>query len=303
MFGRLTRWRPAIVRHPAPDLTQQSLEHAGLAWLPDPGPWSFRADPFGLWRNGHLYVFVERFDYSNPRGRIEVLTYDPSLQLTRVEDALSEPWHLSYPFVFEADGATWMLPEGAASGELTLYICEKFPTVWIPTSSIPVRQGALDATPLHWRGRWWLFYAVRQKPPDRGHELHVAYSDQLGGEWKEHPRNPVRVGLADCRPAGTPLVTKMGIDLPVQDGRNTYGGAVQRLRISVLDDQRFEAQTHSWLSPPADVAPFEAGLHTLSSAGPVSLIDLKQMDGSLAARVYKSFPRVFQELLARRPIP
>jgi hypothetical protein len=288
MFGRLTRWRSAIVRQPARDLTQQSLGNADLVWLPDPGRWSFRADPFGLWRNGHLYVFVERFDYIDPRGRIEVLTYDRSLQLVCVEEALSEPWHLSYPFVFEADGATWMLPEAAESGRLTLYRCNKFPASWEPELAVPV-EGALDATPLHWKGRWWLFYAVRQKPPQRGHELHIAYCDRIGGAWTQHRLNPVRAGLEDCRPAGTPLANANSIDLPVQDARNSYGGAVQRLRITILDEHRFEAETHSWLSPPPNLAPFKDGLHTISSADSVSLIDLKQIDGSLAARLYKSF--------------
>ena len=284
MLGKLTRWRSAIVRHPAADLTQQSLASADLVWLPDPGRWSFRADPFGLWRNDRLYVFVERFDYSDRRGRIEVLTYDNSLRLLSIENALRKPWHLSYPFVFEADGATWMLPEGAESGELTLYRATEFPTSWVRELAIPARRGALDATPLHWNGRWWLFYAVRRDRPNRGYELHLALSDRISGPWKQYSERPLRAGVAECRPAGTPVLTHDGIDLPVQDSRKTYGGAVQRLRVSVLDEHRFEAQAQPWLSPPAKFAPFDDGLHTIASAGAVTLIDLKQIDGSLAAR-------------------
>lgn len=291
MFGKLTRWRSAIVRRPAADLTQLSLASAELVWLPDPGRWSFRADPFGLWRNDRLYVFVERFDYSDRRGRIEVLTYDDSLRLLSIEDALTEPWHLSYPFVFAADGATWMLPEASDSGELTLYRATEFPVKWKRELTIPVMRGAVDATPFYWSERWWLFYAVRQNRRDRGHELHIAHSERIDGPWTLHSQGPVRVGLADCRPAGTPILTDEGVDIPVQDARNTYGGAVQRLRISVLDEHRFEAQTQSWLSPLARFAPFNDGLHTIASAGQVSLIDVKKIDRSPSARLYKAVGR------------
>lgn len=288
MFGKLTRWRSAIVKQPAADLTQESLASADLVWLPDPGRWSFRADPFGMWRGDRLYVFVERFDFTDPRGRIEVLTYDHNLQLLSAADALREPWHLSYPFVFEAEGATWMLPEASESGELTLYRAVEFPIKWKRELTIPAIRGAVDATPFYWNERWWLFYAVRQDGPDRRHELHIAYAKRIDGSWTRHPMNPVRVGLADCRPAGTPILTAAGFDLPVQDARKTYGGAVQRLRIGTLDERRFEAQTQSWLSPMARFAPFNDGLHTLASAGQVSLIDVKQIDRSPSARWYKT---------------
>lgn len=76
------------------------------------------------------------------------------------------------------------------------------------------------------------------------------------------------------------------IDLPVQDARNGYGGALRRLRITVLDETRFEAEDYPWLGPTSAFAPFDEGLHTLSSAGDLSLIDVKRLYRPSLARLF-----------------
>lgn len=280
---------------PAGELTQESLASDRLVWLPTPRRFAFRADPFGLWSGGQLHVFVEAYDYSDRRGRIEVLTYSEKLELVSVSSALVEPWHLSYPFVFEADGERWMLPSNP-TGKLTLYRAASFPADWKPERTIPVTAGAVDPTPLFFDGKWWLFYCL----PRNGNELHVAFAERLQGPWHEHPLNPVRVDRAASRPAGTPLIAEGHIDLPVQDCRLRYGGAVRRLRISLLDEVRFEAADSDWLSPDPAFAPFTDGLHTLSAAGPVSLIDVRQIDRSIAARFEAAKFRVRRRLSRRQ---
>ena len=284
MSGSVSLWRSAIVPVPAGDLSQESLASDRLVWLPTPRRFAFRADPFGLWSGGQLHVFVEGYDYSDRRGRIEVLTYSEKLELVSETSALVEPWHLSYPFVFEADGERWMLPEAHQSGKLTLYRAASFPVGWRPELTIPVPAGAVDPTPLFFNGRWWLFYCVAQRQPHNANQLHVAFAERLQGPWHEHPLNPVRVDRTASRPAGTPLVAEGHVDLPVQDCRAGYGGAVRRLRIHLLDEERFEAADSAWLSPDPVFAPFTDGLHTLSAAGPVSLIDVRRIDRSIAAR-------------------
>jgi hypothetical protein len=266
-------------------VVQESLSEQELIWLPTPGRWGFRADPFGIWNAGRLYVFVERFDYPDPRGWIEVLTYSATLELLSIDPALREPWHLSYPYVFTAGGEHWMVPEARDSGRLTLYRAKAFPSEWAPELTIPVDSGAVDATPLFWNGKWWLFYSVRQRKPEKANQLHVAFADELAGPWRPHPLNPVLVGVSNGRPGGSPCVGETFIDLPVQDGTGGYGSALRRLRITALDEQRFAAEDQPWLRPPPGVAPFDDGLHTLSSAGEVSLIDFKRVDRSPIARL------------------
>jgi hypothetical protein len=112
--------------------------------------------------------------------------------------------------------------------------------------------------------------------------------------------NPVRVDLASTRPGGTPLIVEGQIELPVQDCRATYGGAIRRLRVTRLDEARFEADDESWLSPPDRLSPFLDGLHTLSAAGSVSLIDVKQIDDSWMGNVVRLRGVVSRHLRERR---
>ena len=274
-------WRPAIARAPIQDILVHGLEDVDLRWLPPMGRFQFLADPFGLWRDGQLYVFVETYDYRVRIGAIESLTFDQDLRPVDRKTVLAEPWHLSYPIVFEAEGETWMLPEAHRSGELILYRATEFPMTWERTHRIALDHAAVDATPFHHDGRWWLFYASADRKRDKTSALHVAFADRLGGPWTPHPLNPVRRDRAGARPGGTAIVLENSIVLPVQDCARTYGGSIRPLRIGTLTEDRFESELGDELRPPASATPFVEGLHTLSAAGSVTLIDMKRTELSL----------------------
>ena len=280
-------WQCAVVDRPIELLNQEELDVCNLVWLPSPASYAFRADPFGLWRNGHLCVFVESMDYRVRIGHIDVLEYDSSLQLCSAKTVLAEPWHLSYPFVFEAEGETWMLPEAYRSGTLTLYRALRFPDQWEPVCSIPLDGPAIDASVIRFEDRWWMFYSPYGNQQRRRSHLHLAWADQLVGPWHLHPLNPVRVDSASGRPGGTPFVRDGKIELPVQDCRVTYGGAIRRLRVSALDKKYFEATDSPWLHAPSRANPYVEGLHTVSAAGPLSLIDVKRTDNSWRANAVR----------------
>jgi hypothetical protein len=274
-------WRIGLVRAPMADLLEPgALAKHPVTWIPDPGPLRFLADPMGVWRDGRLYVFAEIYDYRDRVGAIEVLTFDADLKLLSREPALNEPWHLSYPFIIEEDGQTYMLPEAHKSGRLTLYRAEHFPTKWAPVQTIELDQVAIDATPVFHDGRWWLFYTPATTKADKVSALHVAWADKITGPWTPHPGNPVRFDPSSSRPGGTPIVVDGAIVLPMQDCRKTYGGAIRALRVTTLTPDRFEAQADEPITPPPSFGRLTDGLHTLSAAGPVTLIDAKRFEVS-----------------------
>ena len=273
-------WRIAIVKQPVEDIVARGIAPDAVIWLPQMPTFSFRADPFGLWRDDRLHVFAEAFDYRNRVGGIDALVYDRGLNLLECGAALRAPWHLSYPFVFEAEGETWMLPEAYKSGTLTLYRAKSFPFLWEAVCRIPLDTPAIDATPFFYGGRWWLFYAPSQPWQGRRSHLHIAWAARLAGPWQPHPGNPVRIDLGSARPGGTPSLEGGAIVLPVQDCRTTYGGSLRALVITRLDETGFEAMDRPLLTAPSWMAPFDAGCHTLAAAGPVTLIDVKRLDSS-----------------------
>ncbi len=275
-------WRPAIIEASiATILAAGSLAPWPMRWLPPMPSFQFLADPFALWRGGRLHVFVERYDYRVRVGTIEVLVYDADFMLVDRRLVLSEPWHLSYPFVFEADGDTWMLPEAHRSHGLTLYRAVRFPDRWEPAARIALDHVAVDASPLFHDGLWWLFYTSADREADKMTALHAAWAERLTGPWTPHPANPVRVDPASARPGGTPCLIDGIVTLPVQDCSRTYGGAIRPLRIDVLTPDRFHAEAGEAILPPPSAAPFIEGLHTLAAAGPVTLVDMKRTELSL----------------------
>jgi len=220
-------WRTGILEAPLATLIETSdWSRIPCHFLPDmPRAFQFRADPFGMWHDDKLHIFLEIYDYRDRIGAIEVFVYDRAYTLLRNEVVLREPWHLSYPQVIEAEGSYWMLPEAHRSGTQTLYRAERFPDRWVPEATIDLGgEIAVDAT-LHFQeGLWWLIYTpveAAKKAPSR---LHVAYARTLHGPWTRHHQNPVRIDPSSARAGGTPVKIDGRLMLPVQDCARTYGG-------------------------------------------------------------------------------
>lgn len=277
-------WRVGIVNSPMHTILERgSLEDMPVVWTPPMRRFCFRADPFGLWRDGKLHVFVEDYDYRVRVGSIDVFIYDAAFNLLEQRKALQTPWHLSYPYVFEAEGETWMLPEAHHSGHLTLYRSVRFPDQWEEAAVIPLGEDiAVDATPFFHDGLWWLFYTPAMRPPAPVGELHLAYAPTLLGPWTRHHANPVRLDSASTRPGGTPCVLNGKVVLPVQDCTYTYGGAIRPLTFDELTPERVRTHAGAPIRRPASYAPYAEGMHTLAAVGDVTLIDTKYTD--LSAR-------------------
>lgn len=274
-------WRIGLVDAPVEAIAAQGgFPGEAIRWLPEEPPFTFLADPFGLWREGRLHVFAEAYDYRTRHGVVDVLEIGPDLAPTVRRTVLREPWHLSYPQVFEAEGETWMAPEAHRSGALTLYRAARFPDVWEPTIRLTLDTPAIDATFFRHEELWWIAYAPSGSQSFKQGRLHLAWAERLQGPWRIHPQNPVRIDRASSRPAGAPFLCGGGLTLPVQDCTRTYGGGVRLLRIHALTPERFEAEPEGLIVPPPEAGAYRDGLHTLSGAGPVTLIDVKRIDRS-----------------------
>jgi len=294
-------WRCAIVPAPMEEvLARGSLAEWPLTWVPGSGNLRYHADPFGIWRDGQLHVFTEFFDYRDASGRIRVTVFDGALEVVEQAEVLRENWHLSYPFVFEANGETWMLPEAFQSGGLWLYRAIEFPHRWERARRIVLDEIPLDASPVHDGARWWLFYAPAFPEAHRLTHLCAAWADTIEGPWIRHPANPILAEANGARPGGTPIWRDGLLHLPVQDCRGTYGAALRVLRFDVLTPDRVLAVEAATIRAPATARPYLDGCHTLASAGDVTLIDVKKTRFSprgLAMRPLRDLRRSWQALV------
>jgi hypothetical protein len=278
-------WQVGVVPAPAEGLMESGALSAArntIAWLPQPGPWAYRADPFGLTRRGSTHVFVEAFDYHTKHAVIEHHELTPSGAWRGGDVVLVRPFHLSYPFIVEQGGDVFMVPESHQAGEVALYRALAFPQGWVRETVLLADAPAAEPSLIQYDGQWWMFFTVVGRGARDQRELHIAFATQLTGPWTLHPQNPVRIDKSGARPGGTPIIGADGsVILPVQDCSRTYGGAVRFLKFSELTQTRVSlAPLPATLTGDLVSGDHAEGLHTFSSCGPVTLIDVKRIDRS-----------------------
>src|ERR1700682_1267849 len=84
-------------------------------------PFRFFADPFPVIRDGKTCLFFEDFDHRAGKGRISAINFGRSGPIGKVFPVLEQPWHLSFPFIFENGDSLWMLPESSQNRTVSLY--------------------------------------------------------------------------------------------------------------------------------------------------------------------------------------
>jgi hypothetical protein len=297
--GRRVRgWLDVLTRHPdwnigiidAPIEQVAGLESPTVTWLPL-RTGHFAADPFGAERDGVLHIFFEDFDQRTARGVIGHVSVAGDGTVSEPEVVLDPGVHASYPFLLEHDGATFMLPETSAAGELVLYEAVAFPLRWRRATTLLPGVPAADASIVEYDGRWWMF-ATRA---DRGanQNLFVWHAQTPLGPWSPHALNPVKTDARSARPAGTPFVSAGRLHRPSQDNAHVYGGRVVVNRVDVLTPGDFAERPVGFVQPWPG-SPYQDGLHTLSAVGGRTLIDGNRrhlVTGALRFNVESKLPR------------
>lgn len=186
------------------------------------------ADPFMLRRDGRWHLFFEVINRKTQRGEIGYASSADGLEWRYERIVLREPFHISYPHVFEADEACYMIPETRRAHAVRLYRATSFPHEWRFVGELLV--GDYRDASIIWReGYWWLF-ALRGRC-----ELTLHRAERLQGPWVEHPRSPLAVGeLRRMRPGGRILDDRGRVLRFSQDGERGYGVAVRAFEVTAL---------------------------------------------------------------------
>nr|WP_255618260.1 formyl transferase [Aurantimonas sp. VKM B-3413] len=250
----------------------RAYPEGGWEFLPDDGT-RFYADPFPIELGGRTFLFIEDFAHRRQKGVISVVEFDRDGPMGTPQTVLEEPWHLSYPFVFEAEGEIWMIPESSAASRIDLYRATAFPGGWKRVTTLVAGVEASDATLIQHGDRWWMFATVRDgRKGAFSDALWIWHAPSFRGPWTQHHSNPVLVDIASARPAGR-IVERDGVWWrPVQDCSVRYGGALALARIEALDENVFQQQVETVLHPGRDGWPGRR-LHTLNRSGSFEFID------------------------------
>ncbi len=81
----------------------------------------FYADPFLAERGERSYLFFEELVFAKRKGVISCIQFDEQGFIGSPAVVLEAKHHLSYPFLLEWEGQTYMLPESHDSGRIELF--------------------------------------------------------------------------------------------------------------------------------------------------------------------------------------
>lgn len=102
------------------------------------------ADPLLFSWQGRDYLFVEEFDRKKSKGQIAVAEVVDLSKRMVFKSIIAEPYHMSFPMVFEWNGEIYMIPETSANHSINIYHADSFPYEWKLLSSIKTQQPLVD---------------------------------------------------------------------------------------------------------------------------------------------------------------
>jgi hypothetical protein len=210
------------------------------------------ADPFMLRVDRTWYLFFEVLNLQTGKGVIGLAISENGLKWTYEQIVLSEPFHLSYPYVFEWMNDYYMVPETFEAGSIRLYKASKFPTEWSFVGILKSGEHFADASLFRYHSKWWLF--TETNPEMRNDTLRLFHAPELIGPWIEHPDSPIIEGNPHiARPAGRVIVVDDKVIRYTQDCHPAYGTQVRGFEINELTTRTYREQkvdqTHLVLTP------------------------------------------------------
>lgn len=242
-------------------------------WVKPPNS-AFWADPFLLTLRDRTWLLFEELPYATNKGHISIVELDRNGKaIGTPQVALSEPWHLAYPFTYRHDGKLYMMPDASSSRELRLYQCEdeENPVKWNYCATLLQGPRIADATITQHAGRLWMFCTQGDDDSSMDDTLHIYWADQITGPWQPHKMNPVKIDARHSRPAGSMWCDSGQLHRVVQNCSTTYGHHTSCMRVMRLSEDEFEEElVRDWGG--GDIQP-HVPWHTYNRHGDMFVLD------------------------------
>lgn len=249
----------------------QEMNMASAVKIPRPGK-HFLADPFVASEGGGDYCFLEDYDYIAQKGHIAVYR----LHDDRAEclgNALVEPFHLSFPYLFRYKSELYMCPETSRNRQIRMYKCLNFPLQWQLHTVLMDDVSAADTMLFEHDGRWWML--TNRDVAETGDyctELSIYWADSpLSSRWTAHAANPVVIDAAKGRNAGLLFDAEHIYRVAQKQGFERYGKAFSINRIDCLNETTYRETEVRTVQ--ADFFAGTKGTHHMHSNGTVTVFD------------------------------
>lgn len=133
---------------------------------------------------------------------------------------LQEPFHLSFPFVFKHGDEIYIIPESSEIGEIRIYrFCDDSLTQ-VEFMKVLKEGEYVDSSIISKDGKYYLFTSASQ------FNQRVFVSEDLLGDYNEHPSSPIYSGSDFGRNGGSVFKYKGTYYRPSQDCTHLNGDNV-----------------------------------------------------------------------------
>ncbi len=248
-----------------------------------PAAQQFWADPFVMQDEGRNLLFVEQWERADAKGVIVCVELFADARCRPLGIALEQPFHLSYPQVFQWQGQWYMSVESGQAGCVSLYTTTTFPLHWEHVTDLLVGRTCVDPTLHHLDGIWYLFTNVAEGGGSTCDELFLFVADDLLGPFRPHPANPIVSDARRARPAGRLFVREGRLIRPAQDCAPSYGAAVVFNEVLELTPTHYRERRLGRLG--AGWASGLDGCHTYNAAGGIEVLDARGTPSARSAHL------------------
>jgi hypothetical protein len=233
----------------------------------------FWADPHVFFKDDTYFIFIEEYLYGKKKGHISLIEMQQSGKYSGPVTVLEEPFHLSYPHIFDHNGTLYMIPETQQADSINLYECTVFPHTWKHSATLLDSVDAVDPTLLFHNNTWWLFANIAEpKGTSINNELYLFYSHNLfSHDWKSHPMNPLISDVRKARPAGKIIERNGTLYRPSQCGSPWYGYGIKINEIVELTKNDYQEKEIAFIEPKWDKK--LNGVHTFCHENRLTMID------------------------------
>jgi hypothetical protein len=215
-------------------------------------PNRYFADPFVVTREKRSICFVEDYYYDKAKASITAVELvDNSYNI--LGTIIDEPFHLSYPFVFEYQDELYMVPESCESSSIRLYRCIEYPMRWEYQKDVISNIDATDTIIFEHENRWWLLCNTSiDGNSDYSATLMAFYSNSpLSNNWIPHTQNPLVFDSTIARNGGGLNLT--ADTLPIRSrqrqGFNEYGEGFSLAQIDKLTPTDYQEREIARFTP------------------------------------------------------
>jgi len=257
------------------------------------------ADPIIYRVDGKVCLFVEAYNKFTNRGGIAVSILNKDGKFTYPKLIISEPFHMSFPNVFEMEGYVYMLPECSESEQLRIYKMGSSVYEWALCYSQNMHCKLVDSIVVKMDNDYGLLSCeLNEENPHQTRLIYYSFDHNLPDEpfeqlWQQEDFSyQVR--------NGGPLIEKNGQVIRVVQNStpSQYGKSISLKIVDTISEYGIQEMIRNTITL-SDInlklTPFiyrKWGVHTYSVTGDMEVIDMHVQRFSLGGLLHKVLRRL-----------